>query len=132
MKSRFVASFFVAAGLLVAGTAFAHHGTSASYDANKLVTQTGIVTKFVWANPHAQLHWDVKDASGKIVSWGAELHSIALMTRAGWSKGMIKPGDQISVTGHPARAGTPYVVATFIVHNGKEYFRDLPDPAQGQ
>jgi hypothetical protein len=133
MNSRLVRSFLIVVGVFAAAaSAFAHHGTSASYDPNKLVTVTGNVTEFVWANPHGQLHWDVKDEAGKVVAWGGELHSIGLMTRAGWNKNIIKTGDQVTVTGHPSRAGTPYMVVTMIKLNGKEYFRDLPDQAQGQ
>src|SRR5438093_10330288 len=130
MKTRFV-SLLVGAGLLAASAAFAHHGTAISYDGNKVITVSGSVTSFVWANPHGQLHWDVKDETGSVINWGGELHSIALMTRAGWNKNIIKPGDQVVVSGHPSRAGTPYMVVTMVKLNGKEYFRDLPDQAAG-
>ncbi len=33
----------------------AHHAFAAEYDANKLVTVSGIVTTFEWTNPHALL-----------------------------------------------------------------------------
>jgi hypothetical protein len=29
---------------------------------------------------------DVKDRNGNVVTWGGELPSIGLMTKAGWSK----------------------------------------------
>jgi hypothetical protein len=125
-------SFLMGAGLLVGSSAFAHHGTAISYDGGKIITVSGTVTQFVWANPHGQLHWDVKDESGSVVSWGGELHSIALMTRAGWNKNIIHPGDQVVVSGHPSRAGTPYMVVTSVKLNGKEYFRDLPEQSQNQ
>jgi hypothetical protein len=130
MKSRIVL-FLAGASLLLAGAAFAHHGTNISYDGDKLVTVSGKVTKFVWANPHGQLFWDAT-VDGKTVTWGGELHSIALMTRAGWTRNLIKVGDTVAVTGHPSRAGTPYMVVTTVNLNGKEYFRDLPDQTQGQ
>jgi hypothetical protein len=130
MNSRIV-SFLAGACLLAAGAAFAHHGTAISYDGDKVISVTGTVTKFVWANPHGQLFWDVTEG-GKTVAWGGELHSIGLMTRAGWSRNFIKVGDVVTVTGHPSRAGTLYMVVTTIKVNGKEYFRDQPDTAQGQ
>ena len=127
MKGRFFAVSAFVVGLFLAGsTAYAHHGTAVAYDPNKEVTVAGTVTQFVWANPHGQLHWDAKGPDGKVVNWGGELHSIALMTRAGWNKNIIKAGDTVEVTGHPSRAGTPYMVVTTVKINGKEYFRDLP------
>ena len=125
MNIRFV-SFLAGVAMLVAGAAFAHHGTAISYDDKKSVTISGTVTKFVWANPHGQLFWDAT-ADGKTTAWGGELHSIGLMTRAGWNRNFIKVGDTVAVTGHPSRVGTPYMVVTSLMLNGKEYFRDIPD-----
>jgi hypothetical protein len=127
MKIRLVITFAIGVALLLgSNSAFAHHGTAISYDNDKVVTVKGNVTEFVWANPHGQLHWDVKEPDGKVVSWGGELHSIALMTRAGWNKNIVKAGDEVTVSGHPSKFGTPYMVVTSIVLGGKEYFRDLP------
>jgi hypothetical protein len=39
--------------LLTAIPTSAHHAFAAEYDANKLVTISGIVAKFEWTNPHA-------------------------------------------------------------------------------
>ena len=130
MKGR-ILSVLVSAMLVTAGAAFAHHGTNISYDGDKVVTVKGKATKYVWANPHSQLFWEAVE-DGKTVVWGGELHSIALLTRAGWTRDLIKVGDTLEVTGHPSRAGTPYMVVTRVVLNGKEYFRDLPDTTQGQ
>ena len=108
--------------LMVAISALAHHGTGASYDQSKLVTLNGTVTEFVFSNPHAQLFFDVKDSSGKVVSWGAELQSPGNLRRAGWSKTTFKPGDQITLSVNPSKAGTPIGVldrAKPIVVNGK-------------
>ena len=123
MKTRIVC-FLASAALLLAGAAFAHHGTNVSYDSDNPITIKGTVTTFVWANPHGQLYWDVTE-DGKIVNWGGELHSIGLMTRAGWTRNLVKPGDQVEITGNPSRAGTPYMVVLEIVLNGTSYFRDL-------
>jgi len=117
------------AGLFIIGTGTlpsAHHGTNASYDATKEVTLTGTVSKFVWSNPHGQLHFDVKGPEGKVVTWGGELHSIALLRRSGWTRDTLKPGDTVTVRGNPSRAGTPFMVVQEVTINGKSYFRDLP------
>jgi len=53
----------------------AHHAFAAEYDANKLVTVSGVVTKFEWTNPHALLYVDGRDAEGKAGSWKFEMGS---------------------------------------------------------
>lgn len=133
MNRKSLALCVIVVGLLVGtSSALAHHGTPSSYDPKKTVTVSGTVSKFVWANPHGQLHWSVKDqAAGKVVTWGGELHSIGLMTKAGWNRNIIKVGDQVTVSGHPSRAGTPVMVVTEVVLNGKSYFRDLPEQGAG-
>lgn len=132
MNCKVLAYFAIAVGFLAAsGSALAHHGTALTYDPEKVVTHSGTVTRFAWANPHGRLNWDVKNSSGKVVTWGAELHSIGLMSRAGWNRNIVKPGDQVTVSGHPARAGTSYMIATEVVLNGKSYFRDLPEQGAG-
>ena len=112
---------------LGSASAVAHHGTNASYDPTKEVTLSGVVTKFIWSNPHSQLHFDVKGPDDKVVSWGGEMHSIGLLRRAGWSRDTVKPGDAVAVRGYPSRAGTPFMVVQEVVVNGKAYFRDLPE-----
>jgi hypothetical protein len=49
----------------------------------------------------------VKDGSGKVVHWGAELNSPGNLRRNGWSKDTFKPGDQITLNVNPSKAGTP-------------------------
>jgi hypothetical protein len=86
--------------------ASAHHGNSA-YDETVRVTIKGTVTEFVWTNPHSQIYLDVKDKSGKTVKWGVETNSPAILTRAGWTRSSVKPGDEITIILCPARNGAP-------------------------
>jgi hypothetical protein len=109
--------------LSVSTATLGHHGTGASYDQTKSVTLTGVVTEFVYSNPHAQLFFDVKDASGKVVHWGGELNSPGNLRRDGWNKTTFKPGDQVTLNVNPSKAGTPVGVVDRskpIVVNGKE------------
>ena len=99
--------FVILCVVLVSIPLFAHHGTAASYDQKKTVTLTGIVTEFVYSNPHAQIYFDVKDASGKVIHWGGELNSPGNLRRDGWNKTTFKPGDEITLTVNPSKAGTP-------------------------
>jgi hypothetical protein len=107
MKPKLVTSFaLVGSLLLVCGPLSAHHGNIA-YDEEHPITVTGAVTELVWANPHCQIYFDVKDDKGKVVSWAVESQSPGILQRNGWTKRSIKPGDQIAITLAPARNGAP-------------------------
>lgn len=109
MRSKPVAFLSVFAGVLMAsGSLFAHHGTSASYDLSKPTQITGVVTEFVWANPHARLFLDVTDEQGKVVNFGVELRPApGGLSRAGWTRHTLQPGDKLTMTVFPSKYGTP-------------------------
>ena len=106
--------------LLVSMPLWAHHGTNASYDMEKSVTLMGTVTEFVWSNPHCQLYFDVKDDSGKVVSWGGETNSPAMLKASGWTKDIVKSGDKVTVVLHPSKAGAAVgVIESLTLPSGK-------------
>ena len=92
--------------LLLCASAFAHHGNSA-YDEQARVTIKGTVTEFVWTNPHSQIYLDVKGKDGKIVKWGIETNSPAILTRAGWTRRSFNAGDEVTIILCPAKNGAP-------------------------
>jgi hypothetical protein len=81
---------------------FAHHGTAA-YDTKNVVTVKGTMTDFRFINPHVQLYFDVKNDKGEVERWQAELTAPNKMTRAGWDKHTLKPGDSITASGYVAK-----------------------------
>jgi uncharacterized protein DUF6152 len=94
-----------AAGLVLAAlSAFAHHG-AAEYDNSKTISVQGTVRQLQYLNPHALIFFNVKDDKGQTAEWTVELQSPNLLTRRGWSRSTLKPGDQIIVTGHPVKNG---------------------------
>ena len=118
--------------LLVAGTAFPHHG-AAGYDSNKLTTLKGTVTEFRFQNPHAQIFLDVKDSSGKVQNWILEAVGIATLSRSGWTKSILKPGDEVTVTGNPSKNGSPAMRLTKVVlASGKELGLERGEDYAGQ
>jgi hypothetical protein len=92
--------------LLLSASAAAHHGNSA-YDETARVPIKGVVTEFVWTNPHSQIYLDVKGKNGKVVHWGIETNSPGILTRAGWTRHSLKAGDQVTITLCPAKNGEP-------------------------
>ena len=133
MNAKFVAHFALFAALLsVSGPAFAHHG-AAGYDSNKLTTLKGTVTDFRFQNPHAQIFIDVKDSSGKVQNWVLEAVGIATLSRSGWTRTIMKAGDAITVTGNPAKNGTPSMRLTKVVlASGKELGLERGEDYTGQ
>jgi hypothetical protein len=109
--------------LVIASPLLAHHGTNISYDHNKPTKLSGVVTEFVWQNPHVQLYFDVKDEKGNVVHWAGELNSPSVLRMQGWTRTHFKPGDQITITVFPSKVGTPVGVvdrSSPIISNGKE------------
>ncbi len=92
--------------LFLCAPASAHHGNSA-YDEQARVPIKGTVTEFVWTNPHSQIYLDVKDKNGNIVHWGIETNSPGILTRAGWTRRSVKPGDEVTIILCPAKNGEP-------------------------
>jgi hypothetical protein len=120
-----MAAAIVMVGLLVSIPASAHHGTGISYDLTKLITSKGTIVSFSFRNPHAQLYWDVKEANGTVTHWSAEMNAPSNLERAGWTRSAIiealKPGQEVTVTGFPSKAGAPVVVfSKAVMGNGTE------------
>jgi hypothetical protein len=85
--------------------AWAHH-SFAMYDPEKVVTITGTVKEFQWTNPHSVI-WVVTGGGAKPTDlWSVELStSPGNLTRMGWSKHSINPGDRVAVDLNPLRDG---------------------------
>src|SRR5580693_4041620 len=97
--------FALAAGaILLPGAVFAHHST-AEYDMATVTPIKGTVTKFEWSNPHAYIHIEAKDDKGNTVEWTAELASLGMLSRINWKRDTVKPGDEITIYGNPAKNG---------------------------
>jgi hypothetical protein len=111
----------VCAGLLmVTSVAFAHHGT-ANYETSKTITVKGVVTGFDFINPHVQIFWEAKDDSGTTQKWQGELTSPNRLSRVGWTKSSIKPGDTISIEGYPTKSGAHEIwIQKVVMGNGEE------------
>src|SRR5450631_1020960 len=107
MKSRLITLIALAGGLLLfCGPVVAHHG-SQGYDFTKRITLKGIVSRFVWANPHCQIYLDAKADSGKVVNWGVELNNPGNLVRLGWTHVALKEGDEVTLVFNPGRDDKP-------------------------
>ena len=76
--------------------ALAHHSNAPFYSPTKKVETQGKITKFVFMNPHAFLHLDGPDETGKVVDWQIELGAPISLRRTGLDAGHAEDrhGDQ--------------------------------------
>jgi Family of unknown function (DUF6152) len=100
--------------MMVSVSLFAHHGTGVSYDMKKTIALKGVITKFVYTNPHAQLYFDVTDDKGNIVHWATEMSNPLNLQALGHSRKelmeKLAPGTSVTVTGSPSKVGSPIVL----------------------
>ena len=100
----------------------AHHSFAAEYDGSATVTLTGVVSKVEWTNPHAYIYVDVKDASGKVTTWGMEGYPPNTLTRTGFTRHIVNQGDTITITGYKARDAASRAAAREVTtSDGKKY-----------
>jgi uncharacterized protein DUF6152 len=81
----------------ICGPLLAHHGSASYKTDNEIVLKQAMVTKFLWANPHTMLMFDVKDGKGNISHWAGEAGSPSAVRLLGWNKNSLRPGDVITV-----------------------------------
>jgi hypothetical protein len=104
-------------GLLVAllslspASSLAHHSL-ASFDTTTPVRVKGTIVQIHYINPHSFIYLEEKTADGKIRRWAAEGPAIRQLTRAGFVKDTLKPGDVIEVCGYAPKEATMWQIAS--------------------
>jgi hypothetical protein len=84
----------------------AHH-SFAVYDRTKVSTLKGSVKTFQWTNPHCVIWVLVQpEGGGEPQEWSFETTSPGVLTRGGWTRNSVKPGDRVSVEFSPLRDGS--------------------------
>ena len=107
MKNRLLAAFVAAVGVLaVCAPLLAHHG-NAAYDDKITEFKNATVTKVSWANPHALIDFDAKNAKGESVHMVVETAAPQALRLIGWTKTSLSPGDVITVRMYVAKTGNP-------------------------
>ncbi len=108
--------------LLAAAPAAAHHGAAAFALGTPTTLESATVTAFDWRNPHALIHFTVKDQK-----WTAETAGLIILNRAGWTRNSVKAGDQVTIVGFAAKNGSPTMILQRIVFaDGRELTTFVP------
>ena len=93
-------------GFGIAGRADAHH-SGAAYDSDHPVAMEGTVKSVNWTNPHITF---VIEKNGKknepTSTWILEVSSPGVLTRSGWTKNSLRPGDHAVFRFSPLRDGS--------------------------
>lgn len=103
----------LAATLLVASLAFAHHGWS-GYDETKPITADGVIKTSAWGNPHGTA---TLEAGAK--TWDVVLAPTSRMSARGLSEAMIAPGTKARVVGYAHKKEANEMRAERIIIAGK-------------
>jgi hypothetical protein len=111
-RRRLCPPTLLAAALLAgagAAPAIAHH-SFAAYEKDKTLTLNGSVKDFVWVNPHVLIWILAQPPPGPPKAapelWSIETTSPGVLTRSGWSRTSLKPGDHVTVEFNPLRDGS--------------------------
>ncbi len=97
----------LAAGMLGAAAPASAHHSFAMFEPTKTLTFNGTIKTFLWTNPHVIVMVMVQpDGGGAAQEWSLETTSPGVLTRSGWTRLSLKPGDKVSVTLSPLRDGS--------------------------
>jgi hypothetical protein len=103
---RTIAFLAVAAFIGLAAPAYAHH-SFAAFDQTRKVEISGVVKEFQYTNPHSWLMLTVEKEGGGSQVWSIEMLSPSVLSRMGWKKNTLKPGDKVKAMINPVRDGSP-------------------------
>ena len=87
------------------------------FDFSKSQTTTGTITILSLAKPYSVVTINVAGTPTDVF-----LASLNALAAGGWTPNSVKPGDTITVTGAPARGGSPMLPASEVSFNGKPLF----------
>jgi hypothetical protein len=126
-------SIFLGLSLILGfgGMAAAHH-SNAAYDLDHPQTMEGTVKTVNWTNPHITfvIEKDVKEGE-PASTWVFEVSSPGVLTRSGWTKRSLQPGDHAVFRYAPLRDGSPGgFLQKVTLQNGQELSYSLTPAEQ--
>ncbi len=115
LRSRYLLMTLIA-GVVLAGTALAHHGW-ANYDETKTLNLTGVIRESGYSHPHGFVRLQVEGDQGKV--WYVVLAPPTRMEGRGLTREMLKVGTTATVVGYPHKKTADEMRAERITISGK-------------
>ncbi len=73
---------------------YAHHAFGAIYESSKQVAFDQVkIVSVAWTNPHTRIAFDVTEENGNVIRWDTETGSPSALSRIGWLRNAVKPGE---------------------------------------
>jgi Family of unknown function (DUF6152) len=115
--------------LMLAPTALPHH-SNVAFEVTKIITLKGVVKDLRWSNPHTWIVLTVDDGKGGKADWAIEGRAPGVLSRAGWTKTTVKPGDTITVDFSPAKDGTKTGLVARVTQADGTVLENAPPPTE--
>jgi hypothetical protein len=87
-------------------------------DMESVVAFEGTVREFSWKNPHVYVIVDVEQNGEPSIAWELQMAAVTILSRRGWTRETLSPGDQVSVRANPAEDGRRYGILQSIEKQG--------------
>lgn len=109
MKAKLAVVIAGVMTLLAVAPLAAHHSFAATYFEDQKATVQGTLVEFVCRNPHSFVTVDVPDPkTHEPVRWTVEWASSKRLEHEGVNADTLKPGDQVTILGHPGRTASEH------------------------
>jgi hypothetical protein len=75
----------------------------------------GTVKDFQWTNPHSWIELVVLNKDGVPETWSIEGGGPNILSRFGWTRKSLQPGDHVTLVIEPLRSGAPGGALTYAI-----------------
>ena len=114
---RFARLAIMTAALVGVSPMYAHH-SDAGIDMESVVAFEGTVTEFAWRNPHVYVVVRTTGEGGETFDWELQMGPTNVISRRGWRRDTLQPGDLVTVRAHAAVSGRSYGIIESIDKEG--------------
>jgi len=122
-KARWaLAAAALAAAACLPGTSSAHHSTAMFEWGNETRMDGLTVERWVWTNPHTFIY--ARDGQGN--RWAFEGMSPNHLSRSGWDKRTLRPGERVDLTYYKLRDGRRGGFNVRVIKSNGQQMMQLP------
>ena len=93
---------------------YSHHSVSAIFNSDAPIEIEGVVTDFIFRNPHMLIRLNQTSPEGSTTEWLVEAAAATTYRRTGWDDQTLQAGDLIRVRGASTHDGSPMMTLSDI------------------